>query len=175
MAFTAPRTWTDGELVTKAIMDPHVRDNFLAMGPHLIVRKPSDETVSTGTLQDDDHMILPVGVSEVWAYRFVYLVAAAATTDFVLRYNAPTGATLTGISFANVGGTGQGANHYATTFPTGSNTFNTTAATTTDVILVEGVIINGGTGGNLTTQWAGNAAVACIMKTHSALWAVKLA
>ena len=28
MAWTTPRTWTDGELVTKAIMDTHVRDNL---------------------------------------------------------------------------------------------------------------------------------------------------
>ena len=28
MAWTTPRTWTDGELLTKAIMDPHVRDNL---------------------------------------------------------------------------------------------------------------------------------------------------
>lgn len=29
MAWTAPRTWTIGELVTKTILDTHVRDNFL--------------------------------------------------------------------------------------------------------------------------------------------------
>jgi hypothetical protein len=28
MAWTTPRTWTTGELVTKTIMDTHVRDNF---------------------------------------------------------------------------------------------------------------------------------------------------
>lgn len=28
MAWTTPRTWTDGEIVTKAIMDTHVRDNL---------------------------------------------------------------------------------------------------------------------------------------------------
>ena len=32
MAWTAPRTWTDGELITKAIMDPHVRDNLKVAG-----------------------------------------------------------------------------------------------------------------------------------------------
>lgn len=29
MAWTAPRTWTIGEFVTKAIMDTHIRDNLL--------------------------------------------------------------------------------------------------------------------------------------------------
>ena len=31
MAYTTPRTWTDGELVNKSIMDVHVRDNFVAV------------------------------------------------------------------------------------------------------------------------------------------------
>jgi len=31
MAWTAPRTWTTGELVTKAIMDTHIRDNLTAL------------------------------------------------------------------------------------------------------------------------------------------------
>ena len=31
MAWTTPRDWTDGELVTEALLDTHVRDNFKAM------------------------------------------------------------------------------------------------------------------------------------------------
>lgn len=33
MAWTTPRTWTTGELVTAAIMNAHVRDNFNALAP----------------------------------------------------------------------------------------------------------------------------------------------
>lgn len=33
MAWTAPRTWTTGELVTAAIMNTHVRDNELETAP----------------------------------------------------------------------------------------------------------------------------------------------
>lgn len=33
MAWTAPRTWNTGELVTKTIMDTHIRDNFNAIVP----------------------------------------------------------------------------------------------------------------------------------------------
>jgi hypothetical protein len=32
MAWTAPRTWVDGETVTASIMNAHVRDNLLAIG-----------------------------------------------------------------------------------------------------------------------------------------------
>ena len=31
MAWTAPKTWTVGELVTKALLDLHVRDNLNAL------------------------------------------------------------------------------------------------------------------------------------------------
>ena len=33
MAWTAPRTWVTNEVVTKAIMDAHVRDNLLETAP----------------------------------------------------------------------------------------------------------------------------------------------
>ena len=33
MAWTAPRTWTTNEVVSKAIMDAHVRDNLLETAP----------------------------------------------------------------------------------------------------------------------------------------------
>lgn len=49
MAWTAPRTWTTGELVTKGIMDTHVRDNFNAVLPvgTLILRVANYTTVET--------------------------------------------------------------------------------------------------------------------------------
>ncbi len=33
MAWTAPRTWTTGELVTAAIMNAHIRDNQNTLNP----------------------------------------------------------------------------------------------------------------------------------------------
>lgn len=33
MAWTAPRTWVSGEVVTASVMNSHVRDNFLETGP----------------------------------------------------------------------------------------------------------------------------------------------
>ena len=34
MAFTTPRDWTSGELVTHTIMNTHIRDNFSAVSLH---------------------------------------------------------------------------------------------------------------------------------------------
>ena len=70
MAYTTPRTWVDGELVTASLMNTHVSDNFTSMGPHLIARKTSDQTDSVGTLQNDDHLLTPsIAANEVWWVR----------------------------------------------------------------------------------------------------------
>lgn len=47
MAWTLPRTWTTGELVTAAIMNIHVRDNFNATSVALVTTK-GDITPATG-------------------------------------------------------------------------------------------------------------------------------
>ena len=39
MAWTTPRTWTTGELVTASIMNVHVRDNLNETGPFLVTTK----------------------------------------------------------------------------------------------------------------------------------------
>ena len=78
MAWTTPRTWTDGELVTKAIMDVHVRDNFNTVD-RLIVPKTADETVtSSTTLQNDDHLSFAVGINTVWYLRLGLYVLDAS-------------------------------------------------------------------------------------------------
>ena len=58
------RTWTDGELVTAAIMNPHVRDNLDSMGPHSIVRKTADQSVSLLDNAGGRYRLGPTGRSE---------------------------------------------------------------------------------------------------------------
>ena len=174
MAWTAPRTWTDGELVTKAIMDPHVRDNFLAVGPHLIVRKTADETDSTGVVQNDDSLLLVMATNEVWQFRFNLLVVSASTTDFIGRLTFPSGSVAAFVHGATAAAATQGQSISATASPTAS-WFVNTDSTVTNHFILEGVMSNGGSAGNLQLQWSGNAAVACVVKANSTLWAVKLA
>jgi len=50
--YTAPRTWTTGELVTKTIMDTHIRDNFGAVSDPAYGMSTVDEAsnyTTTGT------------------------------------------------------------------------------------------------------------------------------
>ena len=180
MAWTAPRTWTDGELVTKAIMDPHVRDNFLAVGPHLIIRKPSDESVTSSiALQNDDHLLLAVGTSEVWLTQWNLLVTSTSgTPDIRVAFTFPTGgsAALTLGTVLNGGGTLTYTAWNSTTSPTSTESI-ALSASVLNHFMITGVFVNGGTGGNLQLQWAQQTsdAAATTMKANSTLFAVKLA
>lgn len=50
MAWTAPRTWTTGELVTAAIMNTHIRDNQLTLNWTTWSPSYSNITVGSGTV-----------------------------------------------------------------------------------------------------------------------------
>ena len=58
----------DGELVNAAIMNPHIRDNFDAMGPHLTAHKISDESVVASTTPPEmmTRVLFTVAASETW-------------------------------------------------------------------------------------------------------------
>lgn len=148
MAWTTPRTWVDGELVTAALLNTHVRDNLNAIGPHVQVVKSADESVTSSvTLQNDDELLIPVLANERW---FVVLIGAvtAGAGGFKFHFDVPAGATFAyqyiyqdGASF-NIG------NGNATQ----TNTFINSG--TNQPFRVEGVLVNGATPGNLTLQWA---------------------
>jgi hypothetical protein len=177
MAYTNPRTWTDGELVDDTIMNAHVRDNLLAMGPHLIVRKPSDESIPSSTvLQDDDHLVLPVAANEIWLVRYNLKVTIPVTPQMKMAFTFPASGdiNLSGTEF-NAAGTLTKITFQGTTTPTATQDFLGSASNRH--IVLDGVFVNAGNAGNLVLQWAQNVsnASATIMKANSTLWAVKLA
>jgi hypothetical protein len=177
MAWTTPKTWSAGETLTAANFNLHIRDNELAMGPHLIVRKPTDESLTSDTtLQNDDHLLFSgVGANEVWFCHWALIYDAGTTGDIKLAFTFPSGR----VDFSATG-----------TDETGTPTFrrwNTATSPTTAVALIGpggpmnfnmfGVFANGATPGTLQLQWAQNTThgTATTMKANSTLWAVKLA
>jgi hypothetical protein len=177
MAWTNPKTWSAGETLTAANFNTHIRDNLNALASHLVVRKPSDESVTSSvTFQADDHLLMAVGVNEVWLFKFVILVQGATAGDFAARFTFPSGtfsALGLGISTTSV----QGRNYSTTTSPTTQNNFDTDSATIPQPVIIEGVHVNGGSAGNIVLEWAQAAsnATATTVKANSTLWAVKLA
>ena len=56
MAWTTPRDWTSGEIVTEAMMDTHVRDNLLHLydvGGAAVYRKTTEKDIVNTTTETD--------------------------------------------------------------------------------------------------------------------------
>jgi hypothetical protein len=180
MAWSTPRTWSAGETLTAANFNTYIRDQQLMMGPHLIVRKTVDESVtSSTTLQNDDVLLLPVGVNEIWQCEFDLLVVGSNAGDLKVAFTFPTGGTISLSSSAvNSADVPDYMIFEATTSPTSSSSFGIIQTSSPpQFISIRGVYVNGGTSGNVQLQWAQVASqgTATTVKANSTLWAMKLA
>ena len=103
MAYTAPRTWTTGELVTAAIMNTHVRDNFTAVAPTVLGQVLGGDgsapaavggmTLITAcrltTTASINISSIASGYKALCLEIFLRSTVAAATTELILmRFNA---------------------------------------------------------------------------------------
>lgn len=177
MAWTAPKTWSVGETLTAANFNTHVRDNLLAVGPHLIVRKTSDQSVTSSTaLVDCTSMVLTVGANEVWLTEWFIRYAAGATGDIKFGWTFPTGGEIdAGVAARNTTAATVNQFWYATTSPTTAEAFGTVNAV--ELLRVHAICVNGGTAGNYQLQFAQQVSdgTAATVKAHSCVWGVKLA
>jgi hypothetical protein len=175
MAWTNPRTWTDGELVTKAIMDVHVRDNLNAIGARQHIRKTADQSVTSNTvLVNDTHLFFSIAASEVWVVEVRLYYTGATTGDIKMAWAVPAGATGRHSAL--------GQNTSITAF---DHVYNATLTTAIPLgALTSGesanhyaTIVNAGTAGTVQWQWAQQAsdATATIVLTNSILIAERVA
>lgn len=97
MAWTPPRNWTTGELVTKEIMDTHVRDNLIFLGdlaraiwaqPHSVtgtgaVLSTNISDYAASELVDaqtnDVRFVVPIPAGYVTLLKAVLVIIAAGT------------------------------------------------------------------------------------------------
>ncbi len=176
MPWTIPKTWSAGETLTAANFNTYIRDNQLAMAPHLLVRKTSDEAISVTTLQADDNLLFNVPANEIWYFWWSLLVTGSATTaDLAVRFTFPASGDIAfsggGVS---IGGAYSQKLYLGTTSPTTSQDYDIGTTGRTH-LLIEGVYTNAGTGGNVALEWAPSGAGTTTMKANSTLWGVKLA
>jgi hypothetical protein len=160
-------------------MDPHIRDNFLAVGPHLIARKASDQSVTSSiALVDCTTMTLAVAANEVWQFVFNVIYTGATTGDIRLAFTFPASGRIDANAvWAGAGGTVQMNEWSGTTTPTTAVQLNAPGTTTHYFLPITGLFTNAGTAGNLQLQFAQGTsdATATTVFTHSTVWAVKLA
>jgi len=172
MAWTTPRTWSDGELVTAAIMNQHVRDN-LSVVPHLLVRKTSDETVASSTaLQNDDVLVHAVSANTVWQYRWQLIHSSAGSGDMKIAFTVPAGATLRHTTFwLNVSNTATICKWDT------SGTAVTLRSASVAVMDIVGTVAIAGTAGNVQLQWCQSTSdvSGTIVAANSTLFGMQLA
>jgi len=175
MAWTAPRTWVDGELVTAALMNTHVRDNLNTVRT-VHKYKASDQTVTVTTLTNDTDLVVPVLANEVWMIDTYLLIDSNATADFKCTWTVPAGATMKWAPVSYVAGTiwwmtSTGASTTALLNATDVDTsYQSLSAGNINGINIKSIAVIGGTAGNVQFQWAQVAASAnTILKAGSCL------
>jgi hypothetical protein len=174
MAWTTPRTWTDGELVTAAIMNPHIRDNMNTLTR--CIGKTADQSIaSSTTLTNDTHLFFAMGTNENWFVAGnLWHENASDTPDIKIAFTIPAGGDYH-INMWNYDLT-------LSASPTLTNMRSVAdvllgGSTATGVMAeFRGVVQTAGTAGNFQLQWAQNTsnASATILKKGSAMWFQKI-
>lgn len=112
MAWTAPRTWVAGEIVTAALMNTHLRDNLLAIGDPTAAWTTYTPTFS-GTLGNGTitGQYAKTGRRVHFIVRFTFGSTSTMGADFGLPV-AAAARTITGKIHGRVVDVSAGPNHY---------------------------------------------------------------
>jgi hypothetical protein len=179
VAWTNPKTWSVGETLTAANFNAHIRDNLLSVGPHLIARKTSDQTVSTTTLTAVTTIVAPVLANEVWWLEWWLIYSATSAEDMAFRFTFPTAGRVdmnTSGLWWNEASSPQIGPHSSGTSPTGITNYAGSGANRMSLKFA-GLYTGGANAGNVGFDYAGATAgsPSVVMYTNSTLWGVKLA
>ncbi len=114
MAFTTPRTWTTGEVVTAAQLNEQIRDNenFLAQAHSVRAYKGSDQTISDATYTlvsfgaesydtdtfhststNPERITIPTGLGGLYLIQSLIVFAGSATAHIIRQRYRKNGAT----------------------------------------------------------------------------------
>ncbi len=171
--FNTPGSRAGRKRPVAAVATPNV-------GAPTIVVKAADETVTSSTaLQNDDHLLFPVGASETWVYEFILFYTAATTGDLKVALTAPVGSTIRWTTNGLAGSAATNADSLASNVGTTSGTasgYHGGAGATEISIIIKGYVTTAATPGNVTLQWAQNSSSGTdtIIKTGSYLKADKV-
>ncbi len=145
--------------------------------PVTIVPKTADEIVNNSTnLQNDDHLFFAVGANEVWQISiYLYIVqGVSASADFKAALTTPNGGAAVYEAISATSSGGSAIKQYTAVAGTGIKIL--AGSSQSLLVLLNALVINGGTAGNIQFQWAQNFAVAVntTLKANSCIVAHKL-
>lgn len=86
MAWTDPRTWVSGEVVTAALMNAHVRDNFKALGDAWQAYTP---TYTNFTLGNGTVSAAYMQVGKMAGYRGLVTLGSTSSVSGIFRVSLP--------------------------------------------------------------------------------------
>jgi hypothetical protein len=172
-----PRDWTGGELVTEAMADAHIRDQFKATW-HCIAKKNTDESVvSSAVMQDDNDLFIPAVAGEVWRFDADLIFDGATAGDFTWRWTFPGGSLVVKIEEFTLsdGSTSSQMSTRFTTSPTGAQASAGFAAGDPRLMIIHCFYTASSTG-NLQFQWAqfASSGTPTILRAGSAFYGMKL-
>lgn len=136
------------------------------IGQTQYIAKTADETInSSTTLQNDDHLVLPVVANAVYKFELdLYMIESTDFVgDFKMSFTCPTGATfdmhgsgahITDLS-AGTSSNGEWIGKLATSSAAASLSFG--VGTSLTGVRVHGRLVMSSTAGNFQMQWAQNA------------------
>jgi hypothetical protein len=177
MAWTAPKTWSVGEVLTAANMNIHLRDNLNSTW-HKIATKLSDESVtSSAVMQDDNDLFIPAVAGEVWDFEAHLIFDGATAGDFTWRWTFPGGSLVVKIEEFTLsdGTTSSQMSTRFTTSPTGAQASAGFAGGDPRLMIIHGFYTASSTG-NLQFQWAqfASSGTPTILRAGSSFWGAKL-
>jgi hypothetical protein len=134
-----------------------------------LVRKTADETVSNSTiLQDDNDLFFAIGANEIWSVNLVVVLTSSTVADFRGAITAPSGAT---------GQWGRAGSNNYTALDGSAYDFHSGQGATRVMVILDALVVNGVTAGNVRFQWAQDVAEVSDTKvlTNSYLVAYRVA
>ena len=124
-----------------------------------IKNKTADETVNNSTtLQDDNDLVVAILANETWIVEMVLLVTTDIGADFKLQVNGPTASAGYVTAITPRYEAGAPANLISGGAALGSP-ISLAGSATAYTVKVTAIVRNGANAGNITLQWAQDAAV----------------
>lgn len=131
-----------------------------------VVRKTALQTINNSTtLINDDHLLLAVGIDEVWLFQLFCIHDFSSAADLDVSFTVPANATVL-----------WGEPSVQPSTKTAGQELFIAGSAKDSIIQLQGIVVVGDTAGNLQFQWAQNAAIVtdCRVEANSVLIATQL-